>query len=348
MRSTESRVALSLCASLVLVAACERPPPEITQVGFRGTAMQTVDNPRAPEPEIGYPEALPPVPAGGPLAGDIYQNVQVLGHLTVGEFTRYMAALTSWVSPEQGCNYCHEGANFADDDLYTKVVSRRMMQMTTHINENWYSHVGDNGVNCYTCHRGKNVPEYIWFTSDYEPRGMNSYVGNRKGQNRPSESVAFSSLPEDPFTQFLTSPDNPRARVAHTGPFPPEGGGTPWPKTEAVYGMMMNWSQSLGVNCTFCHNTRAFQSWETSTPQRMTAWHGQNMVRDLNHDYLIPLQPVYPDYRLGALGDAPKAYCSTCHQGVNKPLGGADAVSDYPASLRPNPPRRTSNVLALD
>ena len=52
----------------------------------------------------------------------------------------------------------------------------------------------------------------------------------------------------------------------------------------------------------------------------------------LNADYLTPLGPVYPDYRLGpALGDAPKAYCATCHQGQNKPLGGADAVSAYPS-----------------
>ncbi|MEO0949685.1 MAG: photosynthetic reaction center cytochrome c subunit family protein [Pseudomonadota bacterium] len=38
---------------------------------------------------------------------------------------------------------------------------------------------------------------------------------------------------------------------------------------------------------------------------------------------------MYPDYRLGETGDAPKAYCSTCHQGQNKPLGGANMVNDY-------------------
>ncbi len=58
------------------------------------------------------------------------------------------------------------------------------------------------------------------------------------------------------------------------------------------------------------------------------------MLRSANQDYLVPLQPVYPDERLGELGDAPKAYCLTCHQGQRKPLGGADAVSAYP-SLRP-------------
>ena len=95
---------------------------------------------------------------------------------------------------------------------------------------------------------------------------------------------------------------------------------------------MMNWSASLGVNCTFCHNSRAFQNWEQSTPQRITAHYGLKMVRDLNGNYLVPLGPTYPENRLGPHeGDAPKAYCATCHQGLNKPLGGADAVSAYPS-----------------
>ena len=35
---------------------------------------------------------------------------------------------------------------------------------------------------------------------------------------------------------------------------------------EYTYALMMNWSSSLGVNCTFCHSSRAFQNWESSTP----------------------------------------------------------------------------------
>ncbi len=334
MQTAHRGLVPSIAVSLLVLTACERPPPETTQIGYRGTAMVDVQNPRRPAPELAYPAAQPPIPDVGPKAGEIYQNVQVLGDLSVARFTRLMAAITSWVSPEQGCNYCHYPENLADDGKYTKIVSRRMIQMTQHINVNWSDHVGDYGVNCYTCHRGKNVPEYIWFTSGYEPARMTAYSGNRMGQNRPSSSVAYASLPADPFTAYLTSPDNPRVRVASTGPFPPPDGGSTFSHTEGVYGLMMSWSSALGVNCTYCHMTSAFHNWELSTPARITAHHGLNMVRDLNADYLIPLQPVYPDYRLGETGDAPKAYCATCHQGVNKPLGGADGVSDYP-SLRP-------------
>ncbi len=333
MVSTEQKTLLTVLASVLLLAACERPPVETTQYGYRGTAMGDVQNPRAPAPALGYPDPLPAVPEGGPTAGEIYQNVQVLGDLSVGQFTRFMTAITTWVAPSQGCAYCHNVANLASDDIYTKVVSRRMIEMNRDINTKWTSHVGDNGVNCYTCHRGNNVPEYVWFNGDYQAAGMTRYAGNRFGQNRPSAKVAWSSLPEDPFTEYLSTSDSASVRLASAGPFPEEGGAT-FPQTEATYGLMMNWSQALGVNCTYCHMTSSFQSWEKGTPARVTAHHGLNMVRNLNADYLTPLQPEYPDNRLGPTGDAPKAYCMTCHQGVAKPLGGGDAVSAFPSLRR--------------
>ena len=58
---------------------------------------------------------------------------------------------------------------------------------------------------------------------------------------------------------------------------------------------MMHISTALGVNCTYCHNTRAFYSWEESTPQRVTAWYGIRMVRDINNNYIGPLAPLYAD-----------------------------------------------------
>ena len=69
------------------------------------------------------------------------------------------------MAPEQGCAYCHTaGEDLSSDALYTKVVARRMLQMTRHINADWKNHVADTGVTCYTCHRGQNVPANIWFT----------------------------------------------------------------------------------------------------------------------------------------------------------------------------------------
>jgi photosynthetic reaction center cytochrome c subunit len=94
---------------------------------------------------------------------------------------------------------------------------------------------------------------------------------------------------------------------------------------------MLSQSKSLGVNCTYCHNTRQFASWSEAPPARVTAYHGILMLRDVNSSYLAPLQPVYPAVRLGKMGDAPKAQCVTCHNGAYKPLYGAQMAKHYPA-----------------
>jgi photosynthetic reaction center cytochrome c subunit len=103
-------------------------------------------------------------------------------------------------------------------------------------------------------------------------------------------------------------------------------------------------STALGVNCTFCHNSRSFSSWETSPPQRLTAWHGIRMVRNINNEYIEALRPVFPPNRLGPMGDTLKVNCATCHQGVFQPLYGAEMLKDYP-ELNP-PPRRAEATSA--
>ncbi|MEM1263353.1 MAG: photosynthetic reaction center cytochrome PufC [Pseudomonadota bacterium] len=327
------RGTLLLASTAIVLSACERPPIATEQVGFRGTAMVTVENPREDKwPETIVPDPLPAAPAAGPKAGDIYQNVQVLGDLSVGEFTRFMQAMTAWVSPEQGCNYCHNAANLASDDIYTKVVSRRMIQMTKDINVNWNAHVQEVGVTCYTCHRGQNVPEYIWFENDAAANEL-AYLGNRNGQNTVAENVGYHSMLADPFSYFLVG-DNLDKIGVNTDGWQPTKGQETLQATEHTYSLMFHLSESLDVNCTFCHNSRAFSRWEESTPQRATAWHGLRMVNNINNEYMLPLTTAFPDYRLGPNGDVPKANCATCHQGVNKPLGGVNMVNDYPSLLR--------------
>jgi photosynthetic reaction center cytochrome c subunit len=201
-----------------------------------------------------------------------------------------------------------------------------MLQMTKHINAEWQPHVGATGVTCYTCHRGKNVPANIWF-KDPGPETARGMAGNHAGQNSPAPAVGFASLPFDPFTPFLEQDRG--IRVVSTTALP-EGNRQSIKQTEWTYGLMMHMSKGLGVNCTYCHNSRSFSAWDQSTPQRTTAWYGIRMVRDLNVDYLDPLLPVYPHNRLGPLGDAPKTSCTTCHQGAAKPLLGASMLKDYP------------------
>ncbi len=326
----------------VLLAACEPPPVATQQIGYRGTGMEQVHNPDRIEKLVSLnqvPPALPAAPAEGPLAGTVYQNVQVLGDLNVAEFTRVMLAITQWVAPpDQSCAYCHGGADLANDDLYTKVVARRMLQMVRDINSNWQNHVGATGVTCYTCHRGKSVPENIWF-KDPGPAHASLTAGNKAGQNSPSKVVAMAALPVDPFSTFLEAPH--AIRVVSTTALPVgEASHSSTQQAEQTYGLMMHMSQALGQNCTFCHNSRSFAEWDGSTPQRATAWHGIRMVRNLNGTYIEPLTARFPATRLGPLGDVGKVNCATCHQGANKPLLGVSMLGDYPelAGRRATPP----------
>ena len=315
-----------------LLFTFERPPVDIVQRGYRGLAMEQNYHPAtlaklAAANQV--PFVFPAAQANGPTAGATYKNVQVLKDLSVGQFTRLMAAITTWVAPQQGCTYCHVDANnLSSDNIYTKVVARRMLQMTQHLNADWTSHVAATGVTCYTCHRGNPVPAGVWYndTGASDPRGL-AFGRTPSGQNRVALKAAYSSLPYDPLTPFLEQSNEIRVQATTALP---NGSVISTKQTEWTYALMMNFSQALGVNCTYCHNSRSFFAWDASTPQRATAWYGIRLVRDLNNNFLKPLQPKFPAVRLGPDGDGPKLACVTCHQGVYKPLFGVNIVNGYP------------------
>jgi photosynthetic reaction center cytochrome c subunit len=319
-----------ILTGMALLAGCERPPVEMVQHGYRGTGMDEVYNPRAVDAQLAsnvLPPDTPQPPAGGPAASTVFKNLQVVGNLNVGEFTRLMASMTAWVAPQQGCTYCHKaGDDFSADSLYTKVVARRMLQMTRHINTDWKAHVAQTGVTCWTCHRGQPVPANLWYAPAPQ-RQAARMLGDRAGQNAPAPQVGLTSLPNDPFTPFLSVSND--IRVISTTALP-AGDLKSIKQTEWTYGLMMHMSKALGVNCTYCHNTRSFAEWDGSTPQRATAWYGIRMVRDINTGYLNSLAGVFPQARLGPTGDVPKANCTTCHQGAFKPMYGASMLATHP------------------
>ena len=318
--------------AIPMIMGFQKPFIETVQHGFRGTGMDIVYNDETLAANVAankIPGYLPQLPPVGPKASAIYKNVQVLGDLSVGQFTRLMASITQWVAPKQGCNYCHNPANMAEDSHYTKVVARRMLQMTQNINQNWTTHVAATGVTCYTCHRGNNIPSNLWVNST-APVGSDSGMGMAAmtpGKNAPAEAAGLASLPSDPFTPFLEQAAN--IRVNSTTALP-TGDLSSIKQTDWTYALMMHMSNALGVNCTYCHNTRAFSNWEQSPPQRVTAWYGIRMVREMNVCYLDGLGSVFPDYRKGPMGDVAKVNCATCHQGVFKPLYGVSMAKDFP------------------
>jgi len=321
-------------ALLPLVSACHRT--QAVQRGYRGQNSVELYSEKTLAQEDEINKLVKPLRAAsttGPTAAESYENVQVLGDLSKQQFARTMLSIKSWVAPNEGCGYCHNAPDYASDVKYTKRVAREMLRMTRHINTDWTAHVAATGVTCYTCHRGQPVPAKTWYSApDREVDGESV----RRGAVRlPTYAAGNTVLPVTALDDYLLHDDN--VRVA--GPTALQGGNRHSVyQARDTYGLMMVMSESLGVNCTFCHYTPAFYNWDTSTPQRAVAWYGIRMVRDLNNTVMVPLTHELPAERLGPTGDVPKIYCATCHRGANKPLYGVPMIKDYPELVRPPTP----------
>jgi len=220
-----------------------------------------------------------------------------------------------------------------DPEHYQSKVALRMIEMTQNLNENWDVHVGaEAGVTCYTCHRGEPVPSGIWF--NITPINDNM-AGWSAVQNQATSLSSYTSLPSNALEVYLTDYDSEvnvhdlESRVAGV-PGLAEDVHT-IQKTEMTFSLMNYFANSLGVNCVFCHNSRAFYDPGQVTPQWSTAQLGRQMVIEMNQEYLIPLAEELPEDRLGPIyADAPKAGCMTCHKGVQKPLQGLPMIGDWP------------------
>ena len=328
------RAVLAGTLALALLAGCQRT--QVEQRGYRGLGMLQNARPQAlaalaENNEI--PKPLRKVSAAGPRASETYQNVQLLGDLSKPEFARLMLSFKRWLAPDEGCNYCHNAPDYASDAKYPKLVARAMIAMTRHINSDWKDHVKATGVTCWTCHRGQGLPAKTWYRPpSQEGAGM---MRVRTSARLPTAAAATTALPVDALTDYLLDAQNIRIN----GPTPLQTGNPQHIRNaRSTYSLMMVMSESLGVNCTFCHNARAFASWELSTPQRVQAWYGIRMARDLNAHTIEPLAALLPKERLGPTGDAPKVYCATCHQGARKPMNGISMIGDFPELVAPPHP----------
>ena len=330
----------------LLLAGCELGPKKASQEGYRGTGINQIVNPKLVKAQVPIPANIYATPDdSGPRASASYQNVQVLGGVSTERFNHLMAQMNNWVVPaaglpveEQGCNYCHNPNNMASDEKYTKVVARKMIQMTQNINANYTQHVQGTGVTCWTCHRGNAVPAYKWAAA--APGKSMGMAQGMTGQNQPSASAAFASLPYDSFSAYLKDDGVNKIRVASDKALPSPDHVVSVKDAEKTYGLMMHLSSGLGVNCTYCHNTASFRQWNMSSPKRALAWYGLRMVASTNAEYMTPLASVFPavnplggasPWRKGPAGDVYKVNCATCHQGLAKPMNGVSMRADNPA-----------------
>ena len=104
-----------------------------------------------------------------PVADNLeFHNLQVLPpNITHDELITTMRGIARSLGTR--CNHCHvanapgakEEFDFALDAKPEKKVARTMLRMVRDINANYVSKVNAHGqtVTCFTCHRGRTVPE---------------------------------------------------------------------------------------------------------------------------------------------------------------------------------------------
>ncbi|MDT8325794.1 MAG: photosynthetic reaction center cytochrome PufC [Roseovarius sp.] len=330
-------VAVGVVGGAVFVAALlvtwgQPMATESLQTGPRGTGMSRPEfkaDLAAPDPGIEVffaSTSAPIVPQGGEqTAGEARENVPpAFADLTVENYDRLLVAMRSWTGiPDL----------FEDPESYQSTVANLMISMTQNINENWAGHVNANkqvGVTCYTCHRGQPVPSDIWFKIGPVNETVEGWSAN---QNRVTVQSQYSSLPSDALEKYLLDGESIKVHdlESRVAGIPGKDGYPGIQHAERTYALMNYISNSLGVNCVFCHNTRAFYDGSQVTPQWGTELLGISMVQELNNDYLVPAGGLLPENRLGPMqGDAPKAACKTCHKGYQQPLQGTNVIADWP------------------
>jgi Photosynthetic reaction centre cytochrome C subunit len=101
-----------------------------------------------------------PDSAGEPLrkpeetAGVHYKNVQLLKDVPASQFIDAMRSFSFALG--ENCDFCHVQGNFAADDKPQKAMARKMITMTTNINQANFN--GQMRVRCFTCHQGHQEP----------------------------------------------------------------------------------------------------------------------------------------------------------------------------------------------
>ncbi len=307
-------------------------PTTSIQTGYRGTGMDVIrfDTQIAATVAANTPPVLgAPIPpeAGAPLEGDAYPFAEAagVGNLTVANFDRLNAAIAVWVAPE---------AAFGASDGYLQAISVRHLEMTRAINDEWDAHVGPTGVNCYTCHRGESVPLDTWFS----PEPLNNWAGpNAMFQNQATAMNYSTALPVDAMQTYLLETEQ---LVGVNGYDSRNTTGEPGASiyhTYQTFSLMQHFANSLGVNCTYCHNTRSIADPAGFTPQWASAQIGRAMTQDINNTWIVPDLELLPPERLGPLGDPAKVNCATCHLGAPQTFNGESAVVDFPELVSAEP-----------
>ncbi|WP_322820403.1 cytochrome c-554 Puf2C [Chloroflexus sp.] len=287
-------------------------------------------------------------------------NVQVLVGMSSAQVWTYMQQYVSGALGV-GCQYCHNINNFSSDEYPQKVAARNMLRLVRDVNAEFIVNLPNwqgNYVQCATCHNNapnnlegfgtqfiNSVPPIKVTVDPLDTNGMAILDPAQK-----PEAIREPVLLKDAILFYIynyqvwkpfdpNEPESGRGSLALT-----YDGGRTQDQVTINQNVMNYQAWSLGVGCTFCHNSRNFAAYELNPAgdnvlnpvyaynklkaQRMlllTTWLAENWPR-----YGAIAKPEIPTgsgaasrYSYQRLGDG-QIYnvpgCYTCHRGNNIPL----------------------------
>jgi len=235
------------------------------------------------------------------------QNVEVLVGLDTNEITGYMLNHFS-AGLGVDCTYCHTLENFAadvwDDEvaMANKDMARQHATMSGDLNQTWLTQLPDLADNkqpygaqiaCATCHNG--VPQPVSWADD-PPYG--------EPLRLPLDADTVISVEEQGILNVNARRDISLDTVQYN--------------QEVMYHM----NTSLGVGCTYCHNSRYFPSYEVAAK-----YYSLNMLQMTQY-----MWNTYADI----LGNQEPS-CTLCHQGAPIPPGSVRSVEQMPLPISSYP-----------
>ena len=122
-------------------------------LSLAGRAGVSAQQPPPPAPQGAQPPQGPPGGQGG-RGGFQLRNVQVLKDVPPDQFQLVMQYVAASLGVQ--CNYCHVMGDNASDDKETKKTARKMMQMVSDLNTQFFA--GNAKVSCASCHNGHPKP----------------------------------------------------------------------------------------------------------------------------------------------------------------------------------------------
>jgi photosynthetic reaction center cytochrome c subunit len=226
------------------------------------------------------------------------QNVKVLTGMSTAEIWTFM---TSYVAGglQVDCTYCHnianfgaEGAEIGDDAVAERKATAVIhLEMVADLNQNWLTQLDaienkqTSGVQiiCATCHLGDPLP-VAW------PDRLHGLPDDFR-------------LPLDDLDSLLV-----------TG----KSGEVSLDAVQQNQHTMYHISNSLGVGCTHCHNSRYFPDW--NQPAKYYALTMLEMNQHILNTYSDSMNNQEPS-------------CYLCHYNQVRPPGAVESASRLPAVL---------------